>query len=276
MKVAEALAAGTDRLPGTEARREAEILLAHALGRTRTWMYTWPEHVLTDAEWEAYQQLLARRSKGEPVAHIIGRREFWSLDLAVNAHTLIPRHETEVLVEQALARIPLDAAWRIADLGTGSGAVALAIASERPRCSIVATDRNPAALAVARDNAAHYRFRNVEFREGSWFEPLHGEHFMMILSNPPYIAADDPHLAQGDLRFEPHSALVSGIDGLEDLRLLTAGAGDYLHSGGWLLLEHGFDQGEAVRQLLSNHGFLDVASVRDALGHERVSLGCCP
>ncbi|MGE0080857.1 MAG: peptide chain release factor N(5)-glutamine methyltransferase [Thiohalomonadaceae bacterium] len=276
MKVAEALAAGADRLPGADARREAEILLAHVLGHTRTWLYTWPEHALTDDQWTTYQQLLARRVKGEPIAHLIGRREFWSLDLAVSVDTLIPRHETEVLVEQALARIPLDAAWRIADLGTGSGAVALAIASERPGCTIVATDRNAAALAVARDNAARYRFHNVEFREGAWFEPLHGDRFMMIVSNPPYIAADDPHLSQGDVRFEPRSALVGGADGLEDLRLLAAGAGAYLHPGGWLLLEHGFDQGAAVRQLLSAQGFLEVASMRDSLGHERVSLGRRP
>lgn len=275
MNITAALAAA-DQLPGTEARREAEILLAHALGRSRTWLYTWPEYTLSDAEAAAYRELLARRVRGEPVAHLVGRREFWSLDLTVTADTLIPRPETEVLVEQALARIPLDASWAIADLGTGSGAIALAVASERPACTVIATDRSTVALDVARGNAARFRLRNVQFREGAWFAALGDERFQMIVSNPPYIADDDPHLAQGDVRFEPRAALTAGHDGLEDLRHLAAGAGEHLTEGGWLLLEHGYDQGAAVRQLLSGQGFVDVASVRDDLGHERVTLGRHP
>ncbi len=261
---------------GPEAGGEAEILLAHVLGKTRTWLHTWPERVLTPEQQAAFEGLLKRRLAGQPIAYLVGTRAFWSLDLTVTGETLIPRPETELLVEQALARIPLDAAWRIADLGTGSGAVALAIASERPACTLVATDRSAAALAVARDNAARYRLRNVVFCEGAWFTPLKDERFEMIVSNPPYIAEDDPHLAQGDVRFEPRGALVAGTDGLDDLRTLAAGAGEYLEPAGWLLLEHGYDQGAAVRKLLLAHGFEEVGSVRDGLGHDRVTLGRRP
>ncbi len=273
--VASVLARARPRL-GPEAGGEAEILLAHALGKTRTWLHTWPERVLTSEQRAAFEALLERRLAGEPVAYLIGMRAFWSLDLAVTADTLIPRPETELLVELALARIPEQADWRLADLGTGSGAIALALARERPSCRITATDRSSGALAVARANATRLGIANLEFREGAWYAPLAGERFQMIVSNPPYIAADDRHLSEGDLRFEPRSALAAGPEGLDDLRLIAAGARTHLHDGGWLLLEHGYDQGAAVRALLDDNGLVDVRSERDALGHERVTLGRTP
>lgn len=273
--IASVLARARPRL-GPEAGGEAEILLAHVLGKTRTWLHTWPERVLTAEEQAAFEGLLQRRLVGEPIAYLVGTRAFWSLDLTVTGDTLIPRPETELLVEQALAFIPAEAEWALADLGTGSGAIALALARERPSCRITATDRSSGALAVARANATRLGLGNLEFREGTWYEPLADERFQMIVSNPPYIAAGDRHLTEGDLRFEPRSALASGPEGLDDLRLIAAGARAHLHAGGWLLLEHGYDQGAAVRALLDDNGLVDVRSVRDTLGHERATLGRAP
>ena len=204
------------------------------------------------------------------------RSSFWRFDLAVTPDTLIPRPETERLVELALARIPEQAAWRIADLGTGSGAIALAIAHERPHAHVVASDRSAQALEVARGNAAALGIANVEFRAGDWLQPLSGERFDLIASNPPYIEEGDPHLDQGDLRFEPHGALASGKDGLDAIRIIARDAPVHLRAGGWLLLEHGWMQGEAVRALLRDGGFVDVATVRDLEDRERVSFGQVP
>jgi release factor glutamine methyltransferase len=257
-------------------RLDAELLLCHVLGVNRTYLYTWPERQLSDAQQQAYEALLARRAAGEPVAHILGRREFWSLELAVTADTLIPRPETELLVEAALARIPTDAEWRIADLGTGSGAIALAIASERPNCHISAVERSEKALAVARENAGRLGIRNVEFLQGSWFEPLAGRRFQLIVSNPPYIPQQDPHLRRGDVRYEPLSALAAGDDGLGDIRQLVAGAPHHLLAPGWLLLEHGYDQGQAVVSLMRREGYREVADLSDLQGHGRVAVGRCP
>ena len=186
---------------------------------------------------------------------------------------LIPRPETELLVEQALAHIPEDAEWTVADLGTGSGAIALAIATERPHCRLIATDNSAAALAVARANATRLGIANVEFRHGEWLKPLAGMRFDVIVSNPPYVRANDPHLTQGDVRFEPESALVAGADGLDAIRRIAADAVSYLRPGGWLLLEHGYDQAQSVRALLESHGYDMVASCRDTAGHERVTEG---
>lgn len=211
------------------------------------------------------------------MAYLLGRRGFWTLDLAVGPDTLIPRPETELLVEQALQRLPSGQPCRVADLGTGSGAIALAIASERPLAQVVATDRSAAALAVARRNAEALGLASrVGFREGDWFAPLAGERFGLVASNPPYIREGDPHLGQGDLRHEPPSALASGADGLDALRAIVAGAPGHLEPGGWLLLEHGHDQGPAVRALLSDAGFVDVATVPDLEGRDRVGLGRRP
>ncbi|MDQ1109758.1 release factor glutamine methyltransferase [Stenotrophomonas rhizophila] len=270
------LAAAARVLPGVEGRHEAELLLLHVLGRERGWLFAHATDLLDPATAEAFAALLQRRIAGEPVAYLLGRRGFWTLDLAVSPATLIPRPETERLVELALERLPEGMPLRIADLGTGSGAIALALASERPLAQIVATDMSGDAIAVAAGNARQHGLANVAFRQGSWHAPLAGERFDLIASNPPYIASDDPHLAQGDLRFEPATALASGHDGLDDIRLIIAGAPAHLQPGGWLLMEHGWDQGEAIRALLEGAGFVEVETALDLEQRDRVSLGRWP
>ena len=255
---------------------EAAVLLAHALGKPQGWLYAHADDPADEALQSRFESLLARRERGEPVAYITGRRGFWTLDLEVGDAVLIPRPETELLVELALARIPEAVPMRIADLGTGSGAIALALAHERPAAAVVATDASIAALGTARANAARLRLGNVEFRQGDWFAPLQGETFSLIASNPPYIATDDPHLAQGDLRFEPALALSSGSDGLDAIRVLCGAAQAHLHRGGWLLLEHGWEQGAAVRGLLQAAGFVEVATCCDLERRDRVTLGRRP
>jgi len=254
-------------------RLDAEVLLMHVTGLTRTALITRAQEPLLPEHEERLHKLLTRRARGEPVAYLTGRREFWSLDLCVTPDVLIPRPETELLVEQALAHIPDDAEWTVADLGTGSGAIALAIATERPHCRLIATDNSVAALAVARANATRLGIANVEFRHGEWLKPLAGMRFDVIVSNPPYVRANDPHLTQGDVRFEPESALIAGADGLDTIRCIAADAVSCLRPGGWLLFEHGYDQAQAVRALLETHGYDRVASCRDTAGHERVTAG---
>ena len=254
-------------------RVDAEALLLHVLGQPRGWLFTHGGDALTPEQSSRFDELIARREAGEPVAYLTGSRGFWTLDLEVTPDTLIPRPETELLVELALARIPHGAASRIADLGTGSGAIGLAIASERPSAGVVATDASEAALAVAGRNAQRNDIGNIEFRHGSWYAPLAGERFDLIASNPPYIENGDPHLVEGDLRFEPMSALASGDDGLDDLRTLVSAAPSRLVVGGWLLVEHGWEQGDAVRALFANAGFSDVETIRDLEGRDRVTLG---
>ena len=254
-------------------RVDAEWLLAHALGQPRSWLFAHSGDPVSPAAAERFAGLLARRQAGEPVAYLTGSQGFWTLDLAVSPATLVPRPETELLVELALARIPADAASRIADLGTGSGAIALAIAKERPCAAVIATDASAAALEIARRNATRNRIATVEFRDGDWLAPLAGEAFDLIASNPPYIAEGDPHLGEGDLRFEPPTALSSGTDGLDAIRRIVGDAPAHLAVGGWLLLEHGWNQGEAVRALLQAAGFIDVETARDLEGRDRVSLG---
>jgi len=252
---------------------DGEILLALACDTTRSYLRTWPERTLTPAQQSHFQQLLARRAKGEPIAYITGTRDFWDMELQVSPDTLIPRPETERLVELALERIPVDAHWDIADLGTGSGAIALALARERPGCRVIATDISDAALQVARDNAERLGVGNVEFRHGPWLAPLADERLPLIVSNPPYVHPDDPHLTRGDLRFEPPAALGSAPDGLNDIREIARQARAHLTPGGWLMLEHGYDQGEPVRALLSALGFQAVHTENDLAGNPRVSAG---
>ena len=252
---------------------DAALLLAHALGKPRSWLFAHADDLLGEADAARFDALLARRVAGEPVAYLTGSRGFWTLDLAVTPATLVPRPETELLVELALARLPAVAPVRVADLGTGSGAIALALAEERPRAHVVATDASPEALEVARGNAVRNRIGNVAFRLGSWLAPLAGECFDLIASNPPYIADGDPHLSQGDLRFEPAMALSCGPDGLDAIRIIVRDAPACLRPGGWLLLEHGWDQGEAVRALLAEAGFVDAATARDLEGRDRITLG---
>ena len=257
-------------------RLDAEILLAAALERPRSYLHAWPERTPEPKQSARFIAWLERRSTGEPIAYLLGRREFWSLDLEVTPDTLIPRPETELLVELALARLPADRPVALADLGTGSGAIALALAVERPLARIVATDHSPAALSVARRNARRLNIAGVEFRQGDWCAPLGDERFDLLAANPPYIAATDPRWREGDLRFEPAAALASGADGLEALRTIIAQAPNHLKPGGWLLLEHGYDQGEAVPALLRERGFNAVSDHRDAAGLSRTSAGRWP
>lgn len=252
---------------------EAALLLAHLLGRDRGWLYAHGDAPVPAEAAARFEALVARRAAGEPVAYLVGRRGFWRFDLAVTPDTLVPRPETELLVELALARIPADAEARVADLGTGSGAIALAIALERPRAAVVATDRSEAALEVARGNGVALGLGNVAFRAGDWLQPLAGERFDAIVSNPPYIADGDAHLGQGDLRFEPREALASGADGLDAIRAIVREAPAHLHPGGWLLFEHGWEQGAAARALLREAGFAQVETRQDLEGRDRVSLG---
>lgn len=256
-------------------RRDAEILLGFVTGKARTFILAFGETPLTGEQQEQLAALLARRVRGEPVAHLIGEREFWSLPLFVSPVTLIPRPDTECLVEQALARLPA-APCRILDLGTGTGAIALALASERPDCQVTAVDLIPDAVALAQRNADHLGIRNIEIVQSRWFSALEGQQFSLIVSNPPYIDAQDPHLAQGDVRFEPLSALVAAENGLADLHTLIKEAPRYLLPQGWLLLEHGWQQGAAVREIFARYGWQQVETCRDYGDNERLTLGRRP
>ncbi|NQD36950.1 peptide chain release factor N(5)-glutamine methyltransferase [Permianibacter sp. IMCC34836] len=257
------------------ARRDAEVLLCHVLGESLTYLRTWPERDLSSEQQQAYDALIRKRQLGEPVAYLTGEREFWSLPFLVTSDTLIPRPETELLVEKTLAVLPAGAAQQVLDLGTGSGVIALSLAKERPHWQLTATDASFAALRIAEKNARRLKLNNVHFEYGSWFAPVAGRRYHAIISNPPYVADRDPHLAQGDVRFEPSSALVSGSDGLDDIRSIVTGAPAHLEPGGWLLLEHGYDQGEAVAALLRAAGFAEVRTLPDLAGQPRVTLGHC-
>ncbi|MGM0702611.1 MAG: peptide chain release factor N(5)-glutamine methyltransferase [Pseudomonadota bacterium] len=264
------------RLTGSPTPRlDAEVLLCHALGCTRTWLYTWGDREATTLVRARFEALVAARAAGRPVAYLTGEREFWGLSLETHPSTLIPRPDTETLVDVALALAPA-AVGRLLDLGTGTGAIALAFASERPDWSVVGIDHQTEAVALARRNAERLAIGNAAFLVSDWFTALVGERFDVIVANPPYVAADDPHLVHGDVRFEPVSALVAGSDGLDDLRYIVAAARDHLVAGGWLALEHGHAQGAAVREQLLVAGYAEVASHHDLAGHERVSLGRMP
>ncbi len=252
---------------------ESELLLAHVLEKSRTYLHTWPERALTHAQHAAFNQLIERRVKGEPCAYIIGEREFWSLTLEVTPDTLIPRPETERLVELALERIPLTEPINIADLGTGSGAIALALACERPHCHIIATDFSADALTVAERNRKKYALENVSFRQGDWLTPLNELTFQLIAANPPYIREDDSHLNQGDLPFEPRSALVAADHGLDDIRCIIANSRERLAANGWLLIEHGYDQADDVTQLFTQHGYHNITAHHDLSRQPRVVCG---
>jgi len=268
---------GTARLGrvSDEPRREAEVLLGAALGRTRAWLLAHPEERILDCEaTDRYEAGITRRAHGEPVAYILGEKEFWSLPLAVGPGVLVPRPETELVVERALAHFPPDAAFEALDLAAGSGAIALAIAHERPRCRMTATDVSGVAVEMTRANAARLGLAaRVKVARGSWFEPVADRTFDVIVSNPPYIAADDPRVEPGVRRFEPPQALFCGPTGLEAIETIVAGAGRHLAPGGWLVLEHGDTQGEAVRELLRRAGCERIKTHRDLAGHERCTEG---
>lgn len=271
MIVRQWLRAAIARLAGSESpKRDAEILLGFVTGKSRSWIIAFDDSELSAEQLSQLEALLARREKGEPVAWLTGQREFWSLSLSVSPDTLIPRPDTELLVEQALAHLP-DTASTILDLGTGTGAIALAIASERPDCQVMGVDRIAAAVALAESNAQRLGITNARFRLSNWFSAVSDKQFTLIVSNPPYIDAEDEHLQQGDVRFEPDSALIAGDSGLADIKQIAAEAGHYLLPGGWLMLEHGWQQADAVRDILLQNHFVHATTCKDYGGNDRVT-----
>ena len=252
---------------------DVELLLCKALDKSRTWLKTWPEKELSEGQKAYFQQLFNRRLAGEPIAYIIGTQGFWNLELEVSPETLIPRPETEILVEATLA-LDLPDDTHILDLGTGTGAIALALASENLIWQVTAVDQSAQAVELAERNRQNCGVHNVQVFESDWYTAVEGQQFDVIVSNPPYIDINDTHLLQGDVRFEPSSALVAGADGLDDLRVIIAGAGKYLVQCGWLLVEHGYQQGKAVQQLFEQAGFHQIETRYDLNGLERVTRGC--
>ena len=255
------------------AQLDCELLLCFVLNKPRTYLLTWPDTELSEDQINKFNLLLERRISGEPIAHILGERGFWSLDLKVTPDTLIPRPDTERLVELALEIIPPQAQWNILDLGTGTGAIALSLAKEHPSCFITATDQSTAALNVAKLNAKNNKISNIEFIQSDWFEKLENKQFDIIVTNPPYIRENDPHLQQGDVRFEPLSALTSGEDGLDDIRIIINNSEHYLNDKGVLLIEHGYDQADAVCDLLKAAHYVKVQNFKDDNDNPRVSVG---
>lgn len=255
---------------------DARALLTHVLGRDRAWLVAHANDALERSQADAFFKLAKRRRDGEPVAYLTGRREFWGLDLAVSPAVLIPRPETETLVEAALARLPVARGLHVLDLGTGSGAIALAIASERPQAAVLATDSSQAALDIARANAQRLGLANATFLHADWYAGLPPRRFDLIVSNPPYVTAGDPHLTEGDLRFEPSVALSAGSDGLAALKVIVAHAREHLAAGGTLAVEHGHDQSSIAQALFAGAGFADVQALRDLSGIPRVVVGRLP
>ncbi len=265
--------AALEELQASMDRVDAHVIVSHVLGVNRAWIAANPMRILTESEDARIDMLAAQRALGEPIAYLVARREFYGRDFQVGPAVLIPRPETETLVEAALARLaPRDACL---DLGTGSGALAVTIACQRPEARVVGVDASEAALEVARANAArHGCAERVEFLRGSWYEPVGARSFDVIVANPPYVAAGDPHLGRGDLRFEPAGALTDGSrDGLDSIRAIVAGASEHLKAGGWLLFEHGYDQAAQARSLLEAAGFHDLVSIADLAGIARVAGG---
>ena len=253
------------------ARLDAEILLAFVLNENRTYLFTWPEKEITTEQTNTFNDLLKRRLNGEPIAYIVGEQEFWSMPLKVTPDTLIPRPETELLVELALQQIPIDKVQNILDLGTGSGAIALAIAKERPQCAVTGIDQSKQALIIAEENALNLNIKNARFQHGHWFRELNpGQQYDVIVSNPPYIACHDPHLSKGDVQFEPDSALSSGSDGLDDIREIAEQARQFLTPDGWLLVEHGYDQHTAITELFHTLGYKNITDHKDLADLPRI------
>jgi release factor glutamine methyltransferase len=275
LTISEALRSASEQLqPFTSsARIDAEALLCFVLQRNTAHFAAWPEKVLSKNDALHFEQLILERSTGTPVAYLTGHREFWSLKLAVTADTLIPRPETETLIEFVLEECGNKKHCHLADLGTGSGAIAIAIASERPDWNITATDISQDALAVAQKNARAHHIKNISFTTSRWFDALADQSFDIIISNPPYIAEKDPHLSEGDVRFEPVNALASGELGMDDIEIITHSAKQHLNQQGWLILEHGFDQKQAVFDCMQSAGFVPIIQKNDLSNQPRMTAG---
>lgn len=263
-------------LSDIDAKVDAEFLLSKAIEKNFTWLKTWPEYQLTETQQNTYIEMLKRRKRGEPIAYITGERGFWTLNLKTNASTLIPRPETELLVELALAFLSPKKSAKVLDLGTGTGAIALAIASERPADSLIACDYSQAAVELARVNAAQNNIDNVDVVQSDWFAQISGDKFDLIVSNPPYIEAGDPHLTQGDLIYEPNSALIADDCGLADIKIIIAQSKKFLCQGGGLMIEHGYNQGEAVRKLFQLSEYQQIDTIKDLAGLERITMAKMP
>ncbi|NOQ94200.1 MAG: peptide chain release factor N(5)-glutamine methyltransferase [Methylophaga sp.] len=275
MNIADALNYGQTALTDSDSPSiDCQVLLCHSLECVTSYLHTWPEKELSNEQQQLFEQLIAQRQNGQPVAHLTGQRGFWTLDLKVTADTLIPRPDTELLVSLALEK--LTPQMTIADLGTGSGAIALSLASEEANCTVFASDASPAALAVAKYNASNNQLNNVQFWQGSWLSAISVHCLDMIVSNPPYIEADDEHLSQGDVRFEPITALASGADGLDDIREIIVQAKHCLKPEGWLFIEHGYHQAKQVQELFFAAGFITISSHKDYGDNDRVTVGQLP
>ncbi|NVK75533.1 MAG: peptide chain release factor N(5)-glutamine methyltransferase [Oceanospirillaceae bacterium] len=276
MQIDELLKGASQRLfsMSDTAQLDAQLLLAHVLGVSTAYFYTWPEKDVCETDRAQFDRLLARRERGEPVAYLLGQQAFWSLDLEVAPCTLIPRADTERLVEVALSKLDISETHRILDLGTGTGAIALSLAAELPSAHVVGVDLVKDAVVLARRNAKRNQINNVTFQQSSWFEALEAEElFDLIVSNPPYIDPEDKHLSQGDVRFEPKSALVAENHGMADIEHIARMAPKYMRHNAYLMFEHGYDQAAAVRQCLTASGFVAVESFQDLGGNDRVTIG---
>ncbi len=274
MQIAVAIKQASQRLVNSDsARLDAEILLSHVLECPRSYLYSHPEFELKTAILDQFQNLIGQRCEGHPVAHLTGEKEFWSIALHVTKDTLIPRPETERLVEAALSVIADEQTTKVLDLGTGTGAIAIAIATERPDASITATDNNDQVLTLAKQNAERHQINTIKFVNSDWFQKLHKEKFDVIVSNPPYISKDDVWLDQSDVRFEARTALISDNNGLQDIQAICQMAGNYLKNNAWLLLEHGHQQGKACRDIFINNGFNNINTIKDYSDRDRVCMG---
>jgi release factor glutamine methyltransferase len=275
MNIAEALSYGRIKLSDSESPEiDSQVLLCHVLSCANTYLHIWADKILSSEQQTQFEQLIKLRQSGQPVAHLTGERGFWCLDLKVTADTLIPRPDTELLVSLALEKIT--SGMRVADLGTGTGAIALSLATERPTATFFAMDYSWPALQVAQTNACSHQLSNVLFWQGSWLNAINDNCLDIVVSNPPYIEQNDPHLLQGDVRFEPMTALASGVDGLDDIRLIIVQAKRCLKASGWLLIEHGYHQAAQVKQLFEQAGFMQVKSEQDFGGNDRVVIGQIP
>lgn len=252
---------------------DAEVLLSHVLKKNRSYLRAWPENRLNTMQLSQFQNLIQQRQAGHPIAYLTGTREFWSREFLVTPEVLIPRPDTECLIDLALSLIPADSDCHIADLGTGSGIIAITLAAERPQSQVTACDLSATALVIATENAKRHQINNIRFYQSDWFANLPKQPFQIILSNPPYIATDDPHLQQGDVRFEPRSALIAKQRGLSDIESIAEQAKHWLEINGHLLVEHGYDQEAAVQQIFNNAGYTNVQTYRDLSGQPRVTYG---